>query len=55
MTDSEIHTAILDMGRKARAAARELVKLSSSQKNTYLIAMAERARGSVIGEAIFET
>lgn len=41
MTDSEIHSAILDMGRRARAASRELVKLSSAQKNTILLAMAD--------------
>lgn len=41
MTDSDIQTAILDMGRKARAASRELVKLSSEQKNQILRAMAD--------------
>ncbi len=53
MTDSEIHSAILDMGRKARAASRELVKLSSEQKNTILIAMADeiQAREATILEA----
>jgi glutamate-5-semialdehyde dehydrogenase len=53
MTDSEIHSAILDMGRKARAASRELVKLSSEQKNTILIAMADeiQAREGDILEA----
>jgi glutamate-5-semialdehyde dehydrogenase len=53
MTDSEIHSAILNMGRKARAASRELVKLSSEQKNTILIAMADeiQAREAIILEA----
>lgn len=41
MTDSEIQAAIHDMGRRARAASRELVKLSTEQKNTILLAMAD--------------
>ncbi len=41
MTDSDIQTAIHDMGRRARAASRELVKLSTAQKNTILLAMAD--------------
>ncbi|MES2593879.1 MAG: glutamate-5-semialdehyde dehydrogenase [Verrucomicrobiota bacterium] len=41
MTDVHIQTAILDMGRRARAAAHELVKLSSEQKNAILLAMAD--------------
>ncbi len=41
MTDSEIQAAILDMGRKARAASRELVKLTSARKNDILRAMAD--------------
>ncbi|MDB6005766.1 MAG: glutamate-5-semialdehyde dehydrogenase, partial [Prosthecobacter sp.] len=41
MTDSEIKSAILDMGRRARAASYALVKLSSEQKNAILVAMAE--------------
>ncbi len=41
MTDAEIQSAILDMGRRARAAAHELVKLSSAGKNTILLAMAD--------------
>lgn len=41
MTSNDIKTAIHDMGRKARAASRELVKLSSDQKNTILRAIAE--------------
>ena len=41
MTSDEIKDAILDMGRKARAASRELAKLSSTEKNTILKAMAD--------------
>jgi glutamate-5-semialdehyde dehydrogenase len=41
MTDAEIQSAILDMGRRARGAAHELVKLSSAGKNTILLAMAD--------------
>jgi|UniRef100_UPI0037834F98 glutamate-5-semialdehyde dehydrogenase len=41
MTDSEIQSAILDMGRRARAASYALVKLTSEQKNAILIAMAD--------------
>lgn len=41
MTDSEIQSAILDMGRRARAASYALVKLTSEQKNTILLAMAD--------------
>lgn len=51
MTDSDIQAAILDMGRKARAASRELVKLSSEQKNAILRAMAdglEAAEGTIL-------
>jgi len=53
MTDTDIQSAILDMGRRARAAAHELVKLSSEQKNTILLAMADEidARQAVILEA----
>lgn len=40
MTDSEIQAAIHDMGRRARAASHELVKLTSEQKNAILLAMA---------------
>ncbi|MDB6074973.1 MAG: glutamate-5-semialdehyde dehydrogenase [Verrucomicrobiaceae bacterium] len=46
MTSDEIKTAILDMGRKARAASRELVKLTSEQKNAILIAMADGVMGA---------
>lgn len=38
----ELQSAILDMGRRARAAAHQLVKLSSDQKNRILVAMAEQ-------------
>ncbi len=50
MTDSEIQSAIHDMGRRARAASRELVKLSSEQKNAILMAMADeiQARETII-------
>lgn len=50
MTDSEIQAAIHDMGRRARAASRELVKLSSEQKNAILMAMADeiQAREPII-------
>ena len=41
MTDPEIQSAILEMGRKARVASRELVKLTTAQKNTILLAMAD--------------
>ncbi|WP_395750887.1 glutamate-5-semialdehyde dehydrogenase [Prosthecobacter sp.] len=41
MTDSEIKSAILDMGRRARAASYALVKLTSEQKNAILVAMAD--------------
>ena len=51
MTDTEIQSAILDMGRKARAASRELVKLTTEQKNVILLAMAdeiEARQGSIL-------
>jgi glutamate-5-semialdehyde dehydrogenase len=41
MTDTDIQSAILDMGRRARAASRALVKLSTEQKNRILLAMAD--------------
>ena len=44
MTSDQIKDAILDMGRRARAASRELVKLTSDQKNAILLAMAEGLR-----------
>ena len=46
MTSEEIKTAIHDMGRKARAASRELVKLSAGEKNTILRAMADGVAAS---------
>lgn len=53
MTDADIHSAILDMGRRARAASHELVKLSTAQKNAILLAMADEieARQARILEA----
>lgn len=53
MTDAEIQSAILDMGQRARAAAHELVKLGSEQKNAILLAMADEldARQALILEA----
>ena len=50
MTDLEIQSAILEMGRHARAASHALNKLSSDQKNTILRAMADEiwARREVI-------
>lgn len=53
MTDPDIQSAILEMGRKARAASRELVKLTTAQKNAILLAMADEieARQSLILEA----
>ncbi len=41
MTDAEIQSAILDMGRRARAASYALVKLTTAQKNAILLAMAD--------------
>ena len=53
MTDTDIQSAILEMGRKARAASRELVKLTTAQKNAILLAMADEieARQTLILEA----
>ena len=53
MTDTDIQSAILEMGRKARAASRELVKLTTAQKNAILLAMADEidARQTVILQA----
>ena len=53
MTDTDIQSAILEMGRKARAASRELVKLTTAQKNAILLAMADEieARQTIILEA----
>ncbi len=41
MNDAEIQSAILEMGRRARAASHELVKLGTEQKNAILLAMAD--------------
>ena len=49
MTDTDIHSAILDMGRKARAASRELVKLTTEQKNSILLAMADEIEARQAG------
>ena len=53
MTSQEIQSRILDMGSRARAASRELVKLGTEQKNKVLLAMAAevRARKKSILEA----
>ncbi|MCX6856272.1 MAG: glutamate-5-semialdehyde dehydrogenase [Verrucomicrobia bacterium] len=53
MTDTDIQSAILEMGRKARAASRELVKLTTAEKNAILLAMADEieARQTLILEA----
>ncbi len=44
MTSSEIQSRILTMGAQARAASRELVKLTTQQKNDILLAMAAGVR-----------
>lgn len=44
MTSSEIQSRILEMGARARAASRELVKLTTQQKNDILLAMAAGVR-----------
>lgn len=49
MTDTEIQQAILDMGRRARAAAHELVKLTSAEKNAILLAMADEIEAREVG------
>ena len=49
MTDADIHSAILDMGRRARAASHELVKLSTAQKNAILLAMADEIEARQAG------
>ena len=41
MTSEEIKTEVLEMGRKARAASHGLAKLSTDQKNSILLAMAD--------------
>lgn len=38
----DIQASILDMGRRARAASHELVKLTTAQKNAILLAMADQ-------------
>lgn len=48
MTSEEIRDAIQQMGRQARAAAHELTKLSTEQKNEILLGMAD---GILAGEA----
>ena len=50
MTETEIQSAILDMGRRAREASRELNKLTTAQKNEILRAMADEiiAREQII-------
>ncbi|HCN27400.1 MAG TPA: gamma-glutamyl-phosphate reductase, partial [Verrucomicrobiales bacterium] len=49
MTDSEIQQAILDMGRRARAAAHELVKLTTAKKNAILLMMADEIEAREAG------
>ncbi|HCN76302.1 MAG TPA: glutamate-5-semialdehyde dehydrogenase [Verrucomicrobiales bacterium] len=49
MTDSEIQQAILDMGRRARAAAHELVKLTTAKKNAILLKMADEIEAREAG------
>lgn len=49
MTDTDIQSAILEMGRKARAASRELVKLTTEQKNSILLAMADEIEARQTG------
>lgn len=53
MTDADIQSAILDMGRRARAASYALIKLTTEQKNTILLAMADElmARQDTVLEA----
>lgn len=43
---SDLQLKILTMGQLARAASRELVKLTTSQKNAILLAMAQEVRSS---------
>ena len=38
---SDLKTLILDFGRRARAASRQLARLSAAQKNAGLLAMAD--------------
>lgn len=46
---SDLQSKILELGRRARAASRELVKLTTSQKNAILLAMAREVRASESG------
>jgi len=48
-TDIDIASRILDMGRRARAASRELVKLDTAKKNDILLAMAAQIREDAPG------
>ncbi len=49
MTDTEIQQTLLEMGRRARAAAHELVKLTTAQKNAILLAMADEIEARQVG------
>lgn len=49
MTDTEIQQTLLEMGRRARAAAHELVKLTTAQKNVILLAMADEIEARQAG------
>lgn len=49
MTDTEIQQTLLEMGRRARAAAHELVKLTTAQKNAILLAMADEIEARQAG------
>ena len=49
MTDTEIQQTLLEMGRRARAAAHELVKLTTAQKNGILLAMADEIEARQAG------
>jgi glutamate-5-semialdehyde dehydrogenase len=44
MSKTPVHDIIFDMGRRARAASRELVKLTTARKNEILLAMAGEIR-----------
>ncbi len=43
---SDLQSKILEMGQRARSASRELVKLTTQQKNAILLAMAREVRAS---------
>ena len=49
MTDTEIQQTLFEMGRRARAAAHELVKLTTAQKNAILLAMADEIEARQAG------